>query len=210
MTGFFVVAPLSLTFILLSWFVALVNGAVAPLVGLIGRPIPGLGLGVALLLVWLAGTLASNIAGQHILEWVEDILLKIPVFNWLYRTIKQVSDVFSPAGRATYRSVVLVEYPRPGVYSFGFVTNQLALEKPGGKQDCVTVYIPTNHMYVGDYILVPRENLLYTALTQQQGVQATISAGASLPGALKVARKLAGPAPEGGPGRVGESGAGGG
>ncbi len=201
MTGFFVVAPLSLTFILLSWFVALVDGMLSPLVGLIGRPIPGLGIAVALVLVWVAGTLASNIAGQHILEWVEDILLKIPVFNWLYRTIKQVSDVFSPASRATYRSVVLVEYPRPGVYSFGFVTNQISLEKPSGKQECVTVYIPTNHMYVGDYILVPRENLLYTTLTQQQGVQATISAGASLPEALRVAKKLAGPAPEGEPGR---------
>lgn len=185
LTGLFVIAPFSLTFILLAWFVATVDGLLAPLIGLIGRPVPGLGIAVALAIVLAVGALANNMAGAHLLEYFEELLLKIPVFNWLYRTIKQVADVFSPASKTAFRRVVLVEYPRPGVYSLGFVTNEFQLEKEGQGVQCVSVYVPTNHMYVGDYIVVPEDHVLKTPLTLQEGIQSTISAGASLPNYLK-------------------------
>lgn len=181
LTGLFIVAPFSLTFILLAWFVAVVDRALAPLVGIIGYPIPGLGLMVAFCLILLAGVLGSNIAGQHLLEILEDFLLKIPVFNWVYKTIKQLSEVFSPGAKTHFKGVVLVEYPRPEVYSLGFVTNRLHIEQGSQKREMVSVYIPTNHMYIGDYVLVPSERVIATRLTQQEGIQAAISAGAALP-----------------------------
>lgn len=185
LTGLFVVAPASLTFMLLAWFVAAVDGALAPLMSIIGRPVPGLGLAVALLIVLTVGMLANNIVGRHLLEYFEEILLRIPVFNWLYRTIKQVAEIFSPVSKNVFRSVVLVEYPRPGVYSLGFVTNEIAVRGREAAQKLVCVYIPTNHMYIGDYILVPESRVLKTALTLQEGIQGTISAGASLPQEIK-------------------------
>lgn len=178
-TGLFIVAPISLTFLLLAWFVSLIDGLVAPFTG--AMPIPGLGLIIALALVLTAGVLGSNIIGQQLLEWAEDVLLKIPILNWVYRTIKQLSEVFSPAGRANFKSVVLVEYPRPGVWSMGFVTNELEVD--GAKLSCV--YVPTNHLYIGDIVLVPQETVRHTKLTQQEGIQAAISAGASLPPQIK-------------------------
>lgn len=181
LTGLFIVAPFSLTFILLAWFVAVVDRALAPLVGIIGHPIPGLGFMVAFCLILLAGVLGSNIAGQHLLEILEDFLLKIPVFNWVYKTIKQISEVFSPGAKTHFKGVVLVEYPRPEVYSLGFVTNRLHIEQGPHKREMVSVYIPTNHMYIGDYVLVPSERVIATRLTQQEGIQAAISAGAALP-----------------------------
>lgn len=184
LTGFFIIAPVSLTFILLVWFVATVDRALSPFAGLLGRPVPGLGLITALLLMLAAGVLGSNIFGRHLIEFVEEWLLRIPVLNWIYRTIKQVSGVFSPESRAPGRKFVLVEYPRPGVYSLGFVTNQVALEQDGDSRELLSVYVPTNHMYVGDTILVPKAQVVNVDLTQQQGLQAVISAGASLPARL--------------------------
>lgn len=186
-TGLFIVAPISLTFILLAWFVSLIDGLLGPVTGFIGRPVPGLGLVVAFLIVLMAGVLGSNLVGQQLLELTEELLLKIPVFNWIYRTIKQLSEVFSPAGRASFKSVVLIEYPRPGVFSLGFVTNQISLERESGARPLVCVYVPTNHMYVGDIVLVAPESVVYTKLSQQEGIQAVISAGAAIPSLLKAA-----------------------
>jgi uncharacterized membrane protein len=188
-TGLFIVAPIILTIILLAWFVSLIDGLLAPVVGFVGRPVPGLGLLVAFLTVLVAGVLGSNLIGQQLLEFTEELLLKIPVFNWVYRTIKQLSEVFSPAGRANFKSVVLVEYPRPGVYSLGFVTNQIDTQGPHAPGALVSVYIPTNHMYIGDIVLVPPSAVIHTRLSQQDGIQATISAGAALPAIVKTAER---------------------
>lgn len=183
-TGLFVVGPFSLTFLLLAWIVSIIDAAVSPLLGFIGRPVHGLGLLVGFLVIWLAGLIANNIVGRHALGMIEDMLLKIPVFNWLYRTIKQVSEAFSPAGRA-FRGVALVEYPRPSVYSIGFVTNEFALDRGKGEERMVSVYVPTNNMYIGDVVVVPASSVVLTELSQQQGVQAVISAGAALPPLIK-------------------------
>lgn len=181
LTGLFIVAPFSLTFILIAWFVTLIDRALAPVVGLVGKPLPGLGLAVAFVLILLAGALGSNIAGRHLLEFFEEFLLRIPGFSWVYRTVKQLSAAFTPGSKASFKGVVLVEYPRPSVYSLGFVTNTLALEREGSRQDLVCVYVPSNHMVFGEYVLVPAAQVIATGLTQQEGIQAVLSAGAALP-----------------------------
>jgi uncharacterized membrane protein len=186
LTGLFIVAPISLSFMLLAWLVALIDGLLSPLIGVVGRPMPGLGLVIAFLIVLGAGVLGSNMIGQHLLELAEEMLLRIPVFNWVYRTIKQLSEVFSPSGKSSFKSVVLIEYPRPGVYSMGFVTNQVSVQAAGEPRALVCVYVPTNHMYIGDSVLVPADKIIALKMTQQEGIQAAISAGASLPAVLKV------------------------
>ena len=186
LTGLIVVAPFSLTFILISWFVGLVDRVLAaPLFGFLGRPIPGLGLVLAFILILLAGVLGSNIFGRHLLEVFEEFLLKIPVFNSVYRVFKQLSGVFSPGENGASRAVVLIEYPRPGIYSVGFLTNRLALEDADGRRELVSVYVPTNNVYIGNYVLVPASQVVSTDLTSHQALQATMSAGAALPRTIK-------------------------
>lgn len=181
-TGVFVLAPMGLTVILLAWLLALVDSLLAPVIAVIGRPVPGLGLLLALLLVFAAGVLGSNLVGRHLLDVTEEFLLKIPVVNWIYRTVKQVSEVFSPAGRSRFKSVVLVEYPSAGLQALGFVTNKLMV----GDREMYCVYIPTNNVYIGQAVLVPAEKVRYTTLSQQDGIQAIISAGAALPSRLEL------------------------
>ena len=185
LTGFFIIAPISLSFMLLAWLVAVIDGALAPLLSFLGRPIPGLGILTGAILVLGAGVLGNNIFGRRLLEFAEDFLLKIPVFNWLYRTIKQVSKLFAPAGRAGFSSVALVEYPRPGVYSLGFATKKFVLDAGGVRREMVSVFVPTNNLYIGDTILAPAAQVVEVDLNQQQMVQAMLSAGAALPDIIK-------------------------
>lgn len=185
-TGVFVLAPIGLTLILLAWFLSLIDSMLAPVTGVLGRPIPGLGLLVALALVLAAGVLGSNLVGRHLLDLTEEFLLKIPVFNWIYRTVKQLSEVFSPSGKTSFKSVVMVEYPGPGLHALGFVTNKVTVEENGKRAELACVYIPTNHMYIGQAVLVPIEKVRPTSLSQQDGIQAIISAGAALPNTLRL------------------------
>jgi uncharacterized membrane protein len=182
-TGFLIVAPISITVFLFITFVRLIDGFMGPVAAtFVGKNLPGIGFGAALLVIFLVGFLASNLVGRYILEWFEDLLLHIPVFNWLYRTIKQLTEVFSPASGMHFKSVVMIEYPRPGVWSVGFVTKEVGfVPKAGGRQQLFSVYVPTNHVYVGDVVLVPQEKLIETQLTMQEGLQVFLSAGASFP-----------------------------
>ena len=128
LTGFLIVAPASITIFLLMTLVSIIDYYLGPIAyAAVGKEIPGLGVLTAFLLLLFAGAMASNITGQHILEWIEDVFLHIPVFNWLYSTIKQLTEVFSPGGKMNFQSVVMVEYPRPGVFSLGFVTKNIQI-----------------------------------------------------------------------------------
>ena len=187
-TGFIVLAPLSISVFLLLWLVAWVDGLLLPLThALLGREIPGLGLATALLLALSVGWLASNIIGQHVLDVLEDFILRVPVLAWLYKTAKQLTDVFSPTSNAQFRSVVMVEYPRPGVFQLGFATGTIVMDEEGNKETLTAVYIPMNHIYVGDVLLVPARHLRTTSMTLQEGIQFFLSAGAAAPAALKTA-----------------------
>ena len=188
LTGFLILAPISISVFFLISFVSIIDHFLGPIAHtLIGHDIPGLGLIIALVLLLIAGFSGSNIKGRHFLEILEDALLHIPVFNWLYSTIKQLTDVFSPGGKMNFQSVVMVEYPRPGVYSLGFATKRVDTVRPDGTTETLhAVYIATNHLYIGDIVLVPDDKLHTTHMTLQEGVQCFLSAGATIPNILHI------------------------
>lgn len=182
LTGIFIVAPATISLIVLLWFVSTIDRTVAvPIEAFIGREVPGLGLLLGGAFLLLTGWLASSIFGQHLLEYFEEILLRIPVFNWLYKIVKQLTEVFSPNSKMAFRSVVMIEYPRKGTYSIGFMTNKLHASGIGERGELVSIYVPTNHLYIGSFVLVPKADVVETALTLQEGIQSVLSAGASLP-----------------------------
>lgn len=186
-TGFFTVIPLGLSLGVVFWIVRAADASLAPVAdAALGFHVPGLGLVVALAAVFGAGVLASNWAGERLLEAFEHLLERIPVFKGVYSTVKQMTEAFSPHNKTSFKSVVVVEFPRPGVYSLGFATSETRLDLPGGHKDLVAVYIPTNHVYIGDTILVPRDQVHPTRITVQQGIQIALSAGSGLPESLTV------------------------
>lgn len=180
--GFFALIPLGLSVAIVWWFVRLVDGTFSPVVdAALGWHFPGLGLVAAVLTILVAGIVASHVVGGRFIEAVEELLSHIPVFKGVYATVKQMTEAFSPHNKTSFKSVVIVEYPRPGAYSLGFATSETTLELKGSSKDLVAVYVPTNHVYFGDMVLVPREHVHATEIGVQQGLQIVLSGGSALP-----------------------------
>ena len=105
-----------------------------------GRTIPGVGFGITVLLIYLTGLMAGNIVGKKLIQWSEVLMAKLPVFRHLYTGSKQILESFSAPRQTGFMQVVLVEYPRRGLRSVGFITNELPTHS-GEKM--FTIFIPT-------------------------------------------------------------------
>jgi len=180
--GFFFTVPVFATGWILWLFWSRVDDIFAPMYArLFGRPVPGLGFLTAVAVIVTMGALARNIVGRRVLAWGDGLLLKVPIYRRLYPSVKMLIDSFSPERRSAFRAVVLVQHPRPGEYAFGFVTSELMLETPDGKLDMVTVFVPTNNLYLGDITLVSRDDVIETGLPVEEGLRIILSAGTATP-----------------------------
>src|SRR5262249_59987592 len=125
-----------------------------------GPRIPGLGFRTAVLLILFIGTIATNVVGRRIIGRIERLLTRVPIFRSIYPSVKQLLESFSPEKRTSFKSVVLAEHPRKGEFVFGFVTAEVLVEGPEGKRQMVTVFVPTNNLYLGDVIVLPRDEVI--------------------------------------------------
>jgi uncharacterized membrane protein len=90
-------------------------------------------------------------------------------------------DAFSPERRSSFKAVVLVRHPREGEYAFVFVTSEMLLETPEGKNEMATVFVPTNNLYLGDIVVAPRIDVIPTGLSVEEGIRIILSAGTATP-----------------------------
>jgi uncharacterized membrane protein len=150
----------------------------------IGMHIPGMGVLLALLVVFLTGLLAANIIGQRLVVFWEGVLARIPVVNSIYKGVKQVSDtLFSPTGQA-FRKALLVQYPRQGAWTIAFQTGT-----PGGdvanhlEGDFVSVYVPTTpNPTSGFFLMMPRDDVIELDMSVDEALKYIISMGVVAPG----------------------------
>ena len=180
--GFFVTVPAIATAWILWVFWSKIDDIFAPMYARIfGRPVPGLGFLTAVAIIFLMGTIARNVVGRRVLAIGDMLLSKVPVFGRVYPSVKMLIDAFSPERRSSFKAVVLVQHPREGAYAFGFVTSNVILEGPAAKGEMVTVFIPTNNLYLGDIAVVPLADVIPTGLTVEEGVRVILSAGTATP-----------------------------
>ncbi|MBI4637498.1 MAG: DUF502 domain-containing protein [Candidatus Rokubacteria bacterium] len=180
--GFFVTVPAVATAWLLWIFWSGIDDILGPTYERIfGRPVPGLGFLTAIAIVLLMGTIARNVVGQRVLAWGDLLLLRVPIYRRLYPSVKMLIDSFSPERRSSFKEVVLVQHPREGEYAFGFVTSETLLDGPEGKREMLTVFVPTNNLYLGDVSVVPRADVIATGLSIEEGVRIILSAGTATP-----------------------------
>lgn len=183
--GFFVTVPAVATAWLLWVFWSGIDDIFGPMYErLLGRPAPGLGFLTAVVLILLMGTIARNVVGRKVLAWTEALLVKVPVFGRIYPSVKMLVDAFSPERRSAFKAVVLVQHPREGEWAFGFVTSELVVETAAGKQEMNTVFVPTNNLYLGDIVVVPRRDVIPTGLSTEEGIRIILSAGSAAPSRL--------------------------
>ena len=185
LTGFFVTVPAIATAWLLYVFWDAIDEFFSPgYQHLFGRRIPGAGFLTAVLLILFIGTIATNVVGRRIIGRIERLLTHVPIFRSIYPSVKQLLESFSPEKRNAFKSVVLAEHPRKGEFVFGFVTAEVLVEGNEGKRQMVAVFVPTNNLYLGDVIVLPRDEVLATGLTVEEGIRIILSAGTATPARL--------------------------
>ena len=188
-TGLLIWIPLAITLWVLHLIVSSMDQVLTLLPpvlqpeALFGRQIPGLGVVLTVVVVFVTGVAASNILGQRMLRLWEGILRRIPVVNSLYGGVKQISDtLFRPGGQA-FRKALLVQWPSEGSWTIAFLTGQ-----PGGdvanhlRDDYVSVYVPTTPNPTGGYfVMLPRKDVVELDMTVDEALKYIISMGVATP-----------------------------
>jgi uncharacterized membrane protein len=183
-TGFFVTVPLIISVAALVWIFRVIDGIATPVsTNLFGRNVPGLGVAMTAGVILLVGALATNVIGKQMLQRAEGWLLHVPVFRTIYAPVKQLVAAFSPDNEAGFKKVVLIEDPRKGLV-MGFLTREFTLDRGDGPQPYVAVYVPTNHLYLGDVVVYPRDLVFYPDVAVEEGIRIFLTGGMALPGRL--------------------------
>jgi uncharacterized membrane protein len=186
--GFFVTVPLVISVAAFIWIFRLIDGFVGPFYeAWLGRNVPGLGILTTALLVLLVGGLATNVIGKRLLQKTEGYLLRVPVFRTIYAPVKQLVVAFSPDNEYGFKRVVLVDEPGRG-YVMGFLTKEFTVDRGQGPEPMVAVYVPTNHLYLGDVIICSRDRASYPDVTVEQGIRIFLTGGMALSSRLKARR----------------------
>ncbi len=186
--GFFVTVPLVVSVTAFVWIFRAVDGFMGPLFARWwGQELPGLGLLITVLGLLVIGTLATNVFGKRMLEQAETYLLKIPVFRTIYAPVKQLTTALSPDNKYGFKRVVLIEDPERG-YVLGFLTKEFILDRGRGRESLLAVYVPTNHLYLGDVRIYDANLAEYPDIDVQQGVRIFLTGGTALDDELRASR----------------------
>ncbi len=197
LTGLLVWLPLAITLWVLLWLVGLLDGilggfltgvsALAPQSSLRFvtqlRGIPGLGVVLVFLALLVTGALVTNVAGRWWLAQWDRLFTHIPVFKSIYNSVKKVSDtLFSSNGNA-FRTAMLVQYPRAGVWTIAFQTGSPSGEVAGHLgPDFVSVYVPTTpNPTSGFFLMLPRSEVIELSMSVDEALTYVISMGSVAP-----------------------------
>jgi uncharacterized membrane protein len=187
--GLLVWVPLLVTFLTLRFLVNLMDQTLlvipAPLrpENLLGFHIPGLGVILTFVLLLATGVLAANFFGKQLIEGWEGLVSRIPLVSWVYSGVKQVAEtLLSPQAQA-FRKVLLIEYPRAGIWSVGFQTSgPLDEVQARTEKEVVGVFVPTTpNPTSGFIILVPKEDVIELDMTVDEALRMVISLGVVVP-----------------------------
>ena len=183
-TGFFVTVPLVVTVVAFIWIFQIVDRWTTPLSErVLGRHVPGLGVATTAAGLLIVGAVATNVFGRRVLQRGESILLRVPVFRTIYAPVKELAAAFSPDNESGFKRVVLVE-GRQG-YSLGFLTKEFTVDRGRGEEAMVAVYIPTNHLYLGDIVVCERAKALFPDISVQDGIKIFLSGGTGMPAGFR-------------------------
>ena len=189
MAGLLVWLPLGVTIMVIKMLVDLMDRTLLLLPEqyrpdqLLGVHIPGLGVIVAVLVVLITGVIVANLFGRKLVAGWESLLARIPLVRSIYSAVKQIAEtMFSPSGQS-FRKVLLVEYPRKGLWTLAFQTGTVSGEaqcKTG--QEVINIYVPTTpNPTSGFFIMVPKEDVVELEMSVDEGLRMIISMGSVVP-----------------------------
>jgi uncharacterized membrane protein len=185
-TGFFVTVPVFISVAAFIWIFNVVDGLTTPLYDrVLGRRIPGLGTLTTAAVLVLVGALARNVIGRRVLSRGEGWLLKVPVFRTIYAPVRQLIAAFSPENESGFKRVVMVEDGRRG-FVLGFLTREFTIDRGKGVETLMAVYVPTNHLYLGDIIVCDVRQVSFPDISVEDGIKIFLTGGMALPPKVRI------------------------
>lgn len=186
--GFFVTVPLFISVAAFLWLFRLIDGFVGPFYAkYLGREVPGLGILTTAVAVLLVGAIATNVVGKRVLQQGEGLLMRVPLFRSIYAPVKQLVVAFSPDNEYGFKRVVLIEDQARG-FALGFLTREFTVDRGQGPEALMAVYVPTNHLYLGDVIICPRDKAAFPDITVEQGIRIFLTGGMALSSRVRARR----------------------
>ena len=185
-TGVIVALPIAATFLAVSWIVTKIDANVFRIIPArlnpetyIGFAIPGLGLIISVILLFLLGIIASNFIGKSLIKSGESLLNRVPVVSSVYNSLKQIVQTVADQKDRAFRDVCLIEYPKKDVWAIGFVTADLTGEPARALgDDMVCVFVPTTPNPTSGFLLfVKKESIQILDMTPEEGAKMIISGG---------------------------------
>lgn len=189
-TGLVVVVPLVLTYFIIRFLFVSIDAILSDTVSsfivrqfgvqLGERQIPGIGIVTLILLIIFTGMVARNYLGRKVVNFGDRIVARIPLINRIYGATKQISQAFLSSKREVFKKAVLFEYPRKGIYSIGFYTQ----DTRGIVQDCldedmISVFLPSTPNPTTGYLLfVPKSDIIELDFSIEEAMKLIISGGA--------------------------------
>lgn len=181
LAGILITVPLGLTVWIFHWIFTGVDGflqriAINPI---FGRDIPGVGFAITVVLIYLVGVIASNVLGRRLLRYGESALERVPVARYVYTGIRQIVNSFSEPHKTGFMQVVLIEFPRRGTRTLGFITNEESDET--GKK-LINVFIPTSPNPTSGFLQIVEEaEIIRTELSVDDALKMVVSGGRMSP-----------------------------
>jgi uncharacterized membrane protein len=189
--GFLVILPIGITIYILKFIFTALDTQVGPLGPQVTHflfhrefYLPGLGIIIFFLLLYLLGLITTNVIGRKLVGWGDRFFTNLPIVRNIYLSAKQLADAFSSTRKESFRQAVFVEFPQPETFVLGFITSELSDLSPQTK---VTVFVPTAFLPpMGFLLFLPKERVLPSRLTIEEAVKAIMSLGIVTPSSLSV------------------------
>tara|TARA_B100000315_G_scaffold37033_1_gene31722 strand:- start:2392 stop:2976 length:585 start_codon:yes stop_codon:yes gene_type:complete len=178
-TGLLAIVPVALTFYILKVVFTVLDNLTSPIFKRMDIYIPGLGILLTLLLVYLLGIFVTNVLGKRFLHWLETLIKNIPLVNTIYKTIKQIIQAFTGTAEKKFQSVVFIEYPRKDLWTLAFVTGESKNDKD---VEFYHLFVPTTpNPTSGVFIIIPKNDSIETELNVEEALKSVISGGMLAP-----------------------------
>ncbi|MGI6452377.1 MAG: DUF502 domain-containing protein [Syntrophomonadaceae bacterium] len=176
LTGLATLLPVVVSFYIFIGIFNFLDNLLAPVIQVsLGEDIPGLGFLLTSVIIILVGLVSQNFLGKKILLWWEGLLIRIPLLGKVYGTVKRIVKAFFASEKKSFRQVVLVEFPRQGMYSLGFITND---SFPYLEKECFTIFVPTTpNPTSGFFVVVPKDQVILLDISVERGFEMIMSAG---------------------------------
>lgn len=186
LAGLAIIAPLWITGWALLTIFKWAEGFSSPLLqGTLGVHIPGLGFMITFVFLWFCGVFATNVLGRRLIQIGHRVLQRLPVIRAIHGPIQQLLETLTSPGKTNFKRVVLIEYPRQGMWTLGFVGGNVQRRSSNGTAH--SVFIPTSPNPTSGYMLiVPSEFIRTTNLSVEEAFQMIVSGGIVIPPSLRL------------------------